>query len=107
MGWALLSNYTMKKKSFTLHLWTYMFVIMSPSYDGWLAEVGALAKCLFDLDSDSKHLSRLSFHFVPSAHFTFCVLVQLSFSLSAFDIIIHGPSASRNNKTMWGLSAKT
>ena len=83
-----------------------MFVIMSLSNDGWLAEVGALAKCLFDLDGHSKHLSRLSFS--PSAHFTsLCVSSALVLSLCAFDILIHGHSRSGDSKTMWGLSAKS
>lgn len=105
-----LCNYSLKK---TLYLAPMepnaenMFVIMSLSNDGWLAEVGALAKCLFDLDSHSKHLSRFSFSLRPVCSFYLFVLVQLSFSLSAFDIVIHSHSLSWNNKTMWGSSATT
>lgn len=67
-----LCNYTLKT---TLYLAPIepnaenMFVIMSLSNDGWLAEFGALAKCLFDLDSHSKHLSRFSFSLHPVCSF--------------------------------------
>lgn len=36
-----------------------------------------------------------------------CVSSALVLSLCAFDILIHGHSRSRDNKTMWGLSAKS
>ena len=83
-----------------------MFIIMSLSNDEWLAEVGALAKCLFDLDGNSKQLSRFSFSLRPVCSFYLCMLVQLSFFLSVFDILIHGHSPSWDNKTMRGVSAK-
>lgn len=62
-------------------------LIISPSDDGWPAEVGALAKCLFDLDDSGKNLSGVTFHFEASAGFTsLCVGVQPSCSL--FDSIV-------------------
>ena len=50
----------------------------------------------------------LAFHCTPSTHFTsLSVGSALVLSLSAFDILIHGHSPGWNNKTMWGVSAKT
>lgn len=63
-----------KKLPVTLHLWKpavkNIGLIISPSDDGWPAEVGALATCLFDLDDGGENLSGVTFHFEACSGFT-------------------------------------
>lgn len=72
----------------TLHLWKQtlknMGPIISPSDDGWPAEVVALAKCLFDLDGG---VCGVRFHFEASTGLT-SPRVGVQASCSFFDIAV-------------------